>query len=160
MVNRQANYIASAFSILLLLFACYTLINYLNTTNFQKNNNNLVIDPEPKDYSVTYDSVASWGKSLFQNKCASCHAIFKDMTGPSILGFERRGPWSDRKNLYEWIRNPAAFMVKNEYVKGLKEKYGAMMTAFPDLSNEEIDAICNYLKISEQMQYNNIVVIR
>ena len=28
---------------------------------------------------------AALGKNLFNSKCASCHAIFKDATGPGIL---------------------------------------------------------------------------
>lgn len=67
------------------------------------------------------------------------------MTGPSLLGFEERGPWGDRKNVYEWIRDPAGFMKKNEYARNLKEKFGSMMAASPDLSNEQIDAIIAYL---------------
>ncbi|MEQ1677439.1 MAG: cytochrome C, partial [Chitinophagaceae bacterium] len=65
---------------------------------------------------------------------------------PGLLGFTERGPWTNRKNVYEWIRNPAAFMSKNEYTKQLKEMYnGTMMTAFPDMTNDEIDAICDYI---------------
>jgi len=80
------------------------------------------------------------------SKCASCHNLFKDGTGPGLLGFEERGPWVERKNLYEWIKNPAAFIAKNEYAKQLKKVYsGMVMPAFPDITNEEIDAICEYI---------------
>ena len=48
--------------------------------------------------------------------------------------------------MYEWIRNPSAFMEKNEYAKDLKKRFNAMMTGFPDLTNEEIDSICDYIK--------------
>ena len=85
------------------------------------------------------------GKSLFVSNCASCHTLFKESVGPSLSGFKKRGPWADRKNIYAWINNPAAFMRTNEYTQALKEKYGSMMTAFPDLTREEIDIICEYV---------------
>jgi hypothetical protein len=36
-------------------------------------------------------------------------------------------------------------MKKNEYIRELKNIYGSMMTAFPNLTNDEIDAICDYV---------------
>ena len=67
------------------------------------------------------------------------------MAGPSLLGLEERGPWKDRKNLYDWIHNPAKFMANNEYTKALKKKFENMMTAFPNLQEKEIDAIVEYI---------------
>lgn len=37
-------------------------------------------------------------------------------------------------------------MQKNAYTRKLKEEYVTPMQAFPDLTNEEIDAICNYVE--------------
>ena len=95
------------------------------------------------------------------SKCASCHNIFKDMTGPGLLGFEEREPWTDRKNVYDWIRNPAAFIVKNEYARKLKESLGGtMMTAFPNLTDGEIDGICDYIRYAEQARYQSMTVVK
>jgi len=86
------------------------------------------------------------GEQLFKQNCASCHAIDKDVTGPALGGVLNRGPWAeDKKNLYEWVHNPPGFMAKNAYTQGLKSKFGVMMTPFPQLKNEEIDAIINYV---------------
>jgi len=88
----------------------------------------------------------SKGKSLFQSKCASCHIITKDATGPALIGFQERGPWAERKDVYEWIKNPIEFMRKNEYTQNLKKAFGGnMMASFPDLSNEDVDEIINYI---------------
>lgn len=104
--------------------------------------------------NVTLSDTALQGKTLFMSRCASCHVLFKNMTGPDLVGFTKREPWTDRNNVYDWIRNPAAFMQKNEYAKQLKEAYnGTMMTAFPDMTNGEIDAICSYVKEAEQLYY-------
>lgn len=108
------------------------------------------------DYPV-YRSLslsANIGKTLFLTKCTSCHILNKDVDGHSLRGFEERGPWVDRKNIYAWIRNPVAFMKKDEYTRELRQKYnGLMMTGFPDLKDEEIDAICDYINESEKVQY-------
>lgn len=86
------------------------------------------------------------GKAVFNAKCAACHQIFKNSTGPALGGMEERGPWSDRKKLYSWIHNPAAFMANDPYTQDLKTKYnGILMTGFPDLSEGEIDAVVDYV---------------
>jgi cytochrome c553 len=86
------------------------------------------------------------GAQIFQSNCASCHAITKNLTGPALAGFESRGPWSDRKKVYDWVHNPAKFMATDPYTQGLKQQYGGVvMTAFPQLSDKEIDAIVDYV---------------
>jgi mono/diheme cytochrome c family protein len=90
--------------------------------------------------------LAQDGKQLFSANCASCHAINKKLTGPALAGFEDRGPWGDRKQLYAWIKNPAGFMKTNQYTADLKTEYnGVLMTAFPSLTAAEIDAIVGYI---------------
>ena len=86
------------------------------------------------------------GKQLFMSNCASCHILNRNSTGPSLCGFESRGPWSEREKIYQWIRNPQEFIKKNEYARELKESFsGVMMMSFPNLTNEEIDEIINYI---------------
>ena len=63
--------------------------------------------------------MAQDGKALFQANCASCHAVNKKLTGPALAGFQDRGPWSDRKNLYAWVHNPAGFAKTNTYAANL-----------------------------------------
>jgi len=43
-------------------------------------------------------------------------------------------------------------MTDNAYTKALKEKFGVMMTAFPALSEKDIDAIVDYINSSSQKQ--------
>ncbi len=89
------------------------------------------------------------GASLYKANCASCHSITKDLTGPALGGFESRGPWGDRENVYAWIKNTSAFMAKDPYTQELKAKFGGVvMTPFPNLSNAEIDAIVDYINKS------------
>jgi len=97
-------------------------------------------------FSSASTLLAQDGGAIFQQNCASCHAINKDLTGPKLSGLEERGPWGDRKKLYEWIHNPAKFMQTDPYTQQLKTQFGnAMMTGFPQLSEAEIDAIVDYI---------------
>jgi mono/diheme cytochrome c family protein len=91
-------------------------------------------------------ATAQNGEQLFKQNCASCHAIDKDVTGPALGGVLNRGPWAeDKKNLYAWVHNPPGFMAKDKYTQGLKAKYQVMMTPFPQLKDNEIDAIIDYV---------------
>ncbi len=85
------------------------------------------------------------GKTLFQQKCATCHNIFKPMTGPALMNLEQRGQWSDHNKILEWVHNPAAFMAKDPYTSGLKAQYGIVMQQFPDLTIKDVDAIVSYI---------------
>lgn len=97
-------------------------------------------------FSSANTLLAQDGGAIFQQNCASCHSVTKDLTGPKLAGVETRGPWSDRKKLYEWIHNPTKFMQSDPYTQGLKSQFnGAMMTPFPQLSEKEIDAVIAHI---------------
>ena len=86
------------------------------------------------------------GKTLFQTNCASCHQVYKKLTGPALAGVEDR--WgADRKKLHGWIHNPAGFAKGDAYAANLIKEYSpTLMTAFPTLSDKEIDAVLDYVK--------------
>lgn len=69
-----------------------------------------------KDTTKEYKS----GKALFQ-QCASCHILFKDFTGPDLIGFTKRGPWGDKKKILAYLNNPVKFYKENrtKYVEDL-----------------------------------------
>jgi cytochrome c2 len=85
------------------------------------------------------------GKAIFQSKCQSCHNIFKPMTGPALMGLEDRHKWADHKELQAWINNPGGYMAKDGYTSGLKAQFGSVMTAFPDITLKDVDAIVDYI---------------
>ncbi|KIC96455.1 c-type cytochrome [Flavihumibacter solisilvae] len=89
------------------------------------------------------------GKALFQQNCASCHAVHKDLTGPKLAGIEERVP--DKKLLHDWIRNNQAVLKSgNKYFNDLYQQYNkAAMNLFPNLTDAEIDAILAYVKVQE-----------
>jgi Cytochrome c/Cytochrome c7 and related cytochrome c len=88
------------------------------------------------------------GKALFNSKCASCHQIFKDATGPKLGGVtESEFYGGDMTKIYNWIRNVNALLKSDAHFKGLQDQYKSIMTQFPesDLSNKDIDAIFAYI---------------
>lgn len=86
------------------------------------------------------------GKALFQSNCASCHNPIKDATGPALQGVSGRVP--SQEWLYDWIHNSAALIADGDkYANNIYKEWGmTAMTAFPSLSEEEIDAIIDYVE--------------
>ncbi len=93
------------------------------------------------------------GKALFQAKCASCHQTFSDRTGPALRNLQYRGPWKDPRNLLRWINNPAAFMATDPYTQDLKYKYGSMMTAFPEITQWDVENMVVYWSNTVKEEY-------
>ena len=89
------------------------------------------------------------GKAIFQQNCASCHNVHKKLTGPALAGVESR--WPDKKLLHQWIHNSASVLASGDkYANDLFNEYNkTAMTAFPALTNEEIDDILAYIKVEE-----------
>ncbi|HEX6333608.1 MAG TPA: c-type cytochrome [Flavisolibacter sp.] len=87
------------------------------------------------------------GQQLFQQNCATCHGLDRDLTGPKLRDVESRGPWAEgRDNLYKWVKNPSAFMAGDPYTQGLQKQWGSIMPGFPQFSDKDIDAIFDYIK--------------
>ncbi|MEO6542267.1 MAG: cytochrome c [Ferruginibacter sp.] len=87
------------------------------------------------------------GERLFV-QCSSCHRLDKDFTGPTLKGSLKR--WGgDKKAMYDFIRNSAKSIEENAYAKKLFEKWNkTRMTAFPTLTDAQLDAIMKYVETS------------
>ncbi len=89
------------------------------------------------------------GKKLFRKNCASCHRrnMVDDMTGPALRGVTDR--WEGRETLlYDWIKNSQVVIKTGDpYAVALYKKWGeAEMSAFPKLTNEDIDDLLTYIE--------------
>ena len=87
------------------------------------------------------DAVA--GKALFNANCAACHNLDRKMTGPALRGVTGRHA---REWFYPWIANSSA-MIKSgdaDAVKIFNEYNKSVMTAFPQLSKQDVDNILAY----------------
>ena len=85
------------------------------------------------------------GKAIFQANCASCHNPLKDATGPALKGVDARVP--SKEWIHNWVHNPSGVIASGDkYANDLYIKWNkTQMTAFPQLSNEEIDAVVTYV---------------
>ncbi|MFM2203290.1 MAG: hypothetical protein RLZZ605_254 [Bacteroidota bacterium] len=92
-----------------------------------------------------FSSSAQDGKAIFQANCASCHNPIKDATGPALQGVDKRVP--SKEWIYNWIHNSAKVISSGDkYANDLYNKWNkTAMTAFPQLSNAEIDAVIKYV---------------
>ena len=89
------------------------------------------------------------GKSLFNANCAACHKLDKKMTGPALRKVEQRlsdDEGLDKDWIYAWIRNSSGVIKSGDaYANKVYNEYGgAAMTAFPQLSDEDINNILAY----------------
>jgi cytochrome c551/c552 len=90
------------------------------------------------------------GNTLFKNNCAACHSrnTIVDAIGPALKNVEER--WADypREDLYSYIRN-SQFSLENKHPKAIqlwKEWQPTIMNAFPNLTDEEIEAILVFIE--------------
>lgn len=86
---------------------------------------------------------AAKGKELFNTLCAACHKLDAKSTGPALRGVADR---YDRAWLYKWVRNSSEMIKAGDAaaVKLFNENNKAVMTAFPQLSDADIDNILAY----------------
>jgi len=83
------------------------------------------------------------GKKLFQTNCAACHKLDKKLIGPALgnIADKRDAEW-----LISWIKDNNALRASGDQdaIDVFNEYNGMPMTAFPQLSDEDIDAIIVY----------------
>lgn len=85
------------------------------------------------------------GQSIFLQRCATCHAVNMTLTGPALKGVEKR--WHNKANLFAFIRNSQVEITKDGYAKELFYTYNKVqMPPFPDLKDEDLQAILAYVK--------------
>lgn len=95
----------------------------------------------------TGDAVA--GKALFNTNCAACHKLDAKMTGPALRGV---GDKYDKEWLYKWVKNSSELIKSGDAkaVKVYEEFNKTAMTAFPQLSNADIDNIIAYTMMPKE----------
>lgn len=83
------------------------------------------------------------GKALFNTNCAACHKLDDKATGPALRGVANK---YDMAWIYKWVNNSSALIASGDAkaVKVFEENNKSVMTAFPQLSNADIDNIIAY----------------
>ena len=86
---------------------------------------------------------AADGETLFKANCQSCHKPLVPYVGPALKGAREREPSKDW--VYKWIANTTSMVITDPYAEKLKAQFGnVVMTSFPDLKKDEIDAILDW----------------
>nr|WP_297913892.1 c-type cytochrome [uncultured Allomuricauda sp.] len=121
----------------------------LFSTSFYAQEEAPAVEETPVEESNTSGGDAAKGKQLFNQNCAACHALNRKMTGPALANVETRlyeEEGLDKEWLYAWIKNSAGMIASGDaYANKIYAEYNqAAMTAFPTLSNEDIDNILAY----------------
>ncbi|MCD0487680.1 c-type cytochrome [Pedobacter sp. MC2016-14] len=98
--------------------------------------------------SGTQAQDAAAGRVIFKEKCTSCHALDRDMTGPALQPLV---PTKSEEFLLKWINNAPAFIASGdkEAVEASKFNPNAEMTAFPSLKPDDIKNVLAYIKAGE-----------
>ena len=83
------------------------------------------------------------GKALFNSNCAACHQLNRKAVGPALRGVTEK---YDREWLYSWIKNGTQMIKDGDpQAVAIWEEYNrAVMTNYPQFSNEQIDNILAY----------------
>lgn len=88
------------------------------------------------------------GKKLYKALCASCHKLDKKLIGPALGGIEER-----RENawLQAWIKNNAELRASGDKdaIAVFEEYNGSNMSAFPQLSDQDVNNILYYTTVGE-----------
>ena len=85
------------------------------------------------------------GEKIFKANCAACHKLDKKLIGPKLGGItdKRETEW-----LKKWITDNNALRASGDALakEVFEENGGALMTAFPQLSDADLNAILAYTK--------------
>ena len=87
------------------------------------------------------------GKQIFNANCAACHKLDVQLIGPPLykIGDKQDAAW-----LHKWIKDNAALIKSGDKTAvALSKQFAAVMPAFPQLSNEDIDNILKYLNVGD-----------
>lgn len=103
-------------------------------------------------YSQDVDAARqSEGRKLFKSLCSTCHKLDKKYVGPMLGGVEdrRENSW-----LLAWIKNNAELRASGDRdaIAIYKEYNGSVMSAFPQLSDEQINDILYYTTVGDPVK--------
>ncbi|MFV8464474.1 c-type cytochrome [Flavobacterium sp. LB1P62] len=92
---------------------------------------------------ATQGGDAAKGKELFNVNCAACHKLDAKATGPMLRGISAK---HDMAWIYKWVHNSSDMIKSGDAaaVKVFEENNKSVMTAFPQLTEADINDIIAY----------------
>jgi len=120
---------------LLILTTAFLLINTVSGAVIKES-----ISGKPVD-----DATIAAGKTLFTNKCASCHAIDNKLIGPALKDVHKRRQYDW---LTKWIRNNEELRKSGDKdaIEVWEKNNKAAMNTFTDLNDDDIASIVMYIE--------------
>jgi mono/diheme cytochrome c family protein len=103
--------------------------------------------------SISQEADIQAGKNLFNANCAACHKLNKKAVGPALSGVTEK---YDKDWLYSWIRKGSQMIKDGDpQAVAIWEEYNrAVMTNYPQFSNEQIDNILAYTNFTPPAPVN------
>ena len=94
-------------------------------------------------FGLSQEADIQEGKALVNTNCAACHQLNRKAVGPALRGVTEK---YDREWLYSWIKNGTQMIKDGDpQAVAIWEEYNrAVMTNYPQFSNEQIDNILAY----------------
>ena len=94
-------------------------------------------------FGLSQEADIQEGKALFNSNCAACHQLNRKAVGPALRGVTEK---YDKEWLYSWIKNGTQMIKDGDpQAVAIWEEYNrAVMTNYPQFSNEQIDNILAY----------------
>lgn len=89
------------------------------------------------------------GKTLFQQRCSACHKLDQKLIGPALAGVTQR---REKTWFLKFVTNSQAMIQAGDpiAVKVYEENNKQVMTPFPDLTQEDLEALWSYLSSAAQ----------
>lgn len=89
---------------------------------------------------------AKAGMALYKANCTACHAIDRKVVGPALGGVWDR--WESEAKIVAWVQNSSKLIASGDAYanKVFNENNKSVMTAFPQLTAEQIMDILIYIK--------------
>ncbi len=98
-------------------------------------------------FASTFSANAQDGGALFSSKCSNCHHPHKDGTGPKLS--KVRDKWeaggAKEGSIYAWVNNWQNAAASDPYALQVSKTKSTAMSAFPELSKKDIDAILDWV---------------
>lgn len=142
-MNNEVKYIIKACGFICVIVVCVFIYQKYLKNIFS---NTVSRQTKVEETISSIDSVYNYGETLFKTNCTSCHSINRtEQYGFSEIS-ERV---LDKKLLIAFIRNSDSVIRSgNPYFKAEYEVFNkSAMFAFPNLSDEDTNAILLYMKL-------------
>lgn len=120
---------------LLFLSAVFLMLNSLNAAAIKES-----VSGKPVE-----DATIAAGKTIFEGRCASCHALNNKLVGPALKDVHKRRKYDW---LTKWIRNNEDLRKSGDKdaIAVFEANNKAVMSTFTDLKDEDIAALVMYIE--------------